>query len=108
VNTEQQDVDVRISSFSELANTDCPLALDNYQRAFVWGDKKINQLLDDLHSFIEAISDLSVGKGTGQPQNYYMGALLIHHQVVNGGPKRFVIDGQQRLTSLAVLYWLLN
>jgi hypothetical protein len=108
VNTEQRDVDVRISSFSELANTDCPLALDNYQRAFVWGDKKINLLLDDLHSFIETISDLSVGKGTGQPQNYYMGALLIHHQVVNGGPKRFVIDGQQRLTSLAVLYWLLN
>lgn len=103
----QQDVDVKISSFADLASTDCPLALDNYQRAYVWGDKKISQLLDDLKEFIHTLTSV-VLNNLEQPQHYYMGALLIHQQQTDHGTKRFVIDGQQRLTSLSILYWLLN
>lgn len=104
---KQQDVEVRIASFAELADGNSPLALDSYQRAYVWDDKKINQLLSDFRHFMATIESASSGSMADQPQHYYMGALLIHHQLGVDG-KRFVIDGQQRLTSLAVLYFLLN
>lgn len=104
---DQKDVEVRIASFAELADVNCPLALDSYQRAYVWDDKKINQLLNDFHHFMASINSADSGSVVDRPQDYYMGALLIHHQL-GADSKRFVIDGQQRLTSLAILYFLLN
>lgn len=105
----EQDVEVKISSFANLASPDCPLALDNYQRPYVWGDKKISQLLNDLQDFLNTLTDVDPKiNAMEQPQHYYMGALLIHQQETEQGGKRFVIDGQQRLTSLSILYWLLR
>jgi len=111
ISIENKDVEVNIVSFYELASAECPLALDNYQRAYVWGEEKIIQLLDDLREFITL---KKAGEKVEQQsaQHYYMGTLLLHHKTaVNNGEsndKLFVIDGQQRLTSLAVLYWLLH
>lgn len=94
-----QDVTVKLVSFSQLANVKSPLALDSYQRAYVWGEDKIIQLLNDFAEFIQTDS--------GQRQ-YYMGTLLLHQKVEVEHSKHFVIDGQQRLTSLSLLYWLLH
>jgi len=114
MNEQQQDVEVKIVSFYELASVACPLALDNYQRAYVWGEEKIIQLLDDLREFI-ALKKAHEKGDKQSAQHYYMGTLLLHHKAdehdANNdeiNEKLFVIDGQQRLTSLAVLYWLLH
>ena len=96
---DQKDVSVTLLSFNNLATTACPLALDNYQRAYVWGADKITQLLNDLLSFTQESKDEDA---------YYMGTLLLHQKVGDKQSNLCVIDGQQRLTSLAVLYWLLN
>lgn len=110
----QKDVEVNIVSFYELATHTCPLALDNYQRSYVWGQEKIIQLFDDLREFFT----LQQSQDNDSPEHYYMGTLLLHHkaegQVDNShisqkkNDKLFVIDGQQRLTSLSILYWLLH
>ncbi|CFQ96210.1 MULTISPECIES: DUF262 domain-containing protein [Yersinia] len=96
---EHQDVHVRLTSFAELATTTQPLMLDSYQRAYVWTAEKVIQLLEDFAEFID---------GESSDSQYYLGTLLFHQKEHQGQSCYCVIDGQQRLTTLAVLYWLLK
>lgn len=88
---------VSVKSFNRLfAETDWPLAVDTYQRGFVWNDDKMRQLLDDLRDYQQM---------PAPKPPYYMGAILLHRS--EDKQRRFVIDGQQRLTALCVLHhWL--
>jgi hypothetical protein len=90
-------VNVQVKSFSKLQKLKYPLALDNYQRPYVWKDVKIHQLIDDLLEHQK--------QGKNRP-DYYMGTLLLHRN--DDEECYFVIDGQQRLTSLSVLYYVLK
>lgn len=96
-----EDVAVRLASFAELASQTQPMVLDNYQRAYVWTDEKVIQLLDDFAEFISVESPNAASQ-------YYLGTLLVHQKEEQGKTHCCVIDGQQRLTTLAVLYWLLK
>lgn len=87
-------VDVDVLTFSELFGASLPpLAVDTYQRGFVWSNEKIQQLADDLAEYQQVPSP--------KPP-YYMGTVLVHRHAEKG--KRFIIDGQQRLTALCVLH----
>ncbi|WP_423193185.1 DUF262 domain-containing protein [Cupriavidus sp. H18C2] len=91
-------VDVSVLSFNELfTSKDWPLAVDTYQRGFVWHHDKIAQLIDDLVAY--------QGIQTSKPP-YFMGTVLLHRSAEKR--KRYVIDGQQRLTALCVLYYCLH
>lgn len=94
-----QDVSVALKSFHKLSSASCPLALDSYQRAYVWGVDKVNQLLADLTEFLQQKI---------KQDAYYMGTLLMHVKTQDKDNCLCVIDGQQRLTSLAVLHWQLT
>lgn len=85
---------VEVLSFAELfADSAFPLAVDTYQRGFVWNDDKIRQLADDLTAY----------QSEPDPKPpYYMGTILIHRN--KDKQKHFIIDGQQRLTALCVLH----
>lgn len=81
-------------SFTDLfAEARLPLAIDSYQRPYVWGTEKTSQLLDDLSEF---------GKIEIPGLHYYMGTILLHEDREKG--HLFVIDGQQRLTTLSILH----
>ncbi|MNJ20882.1 hypothetical protein D3C77_152240 [compost metagenome] len=80
-------------AFADLLQAGWPLALDSYQRGFVWGPDKLQQLSSDLAEF------------SAQPDNtlpYYMGAILLHRDAHQS--RRFIIDGQQRITALSLLH----
>jgi hypothetical protein len=94
-----QGVIVKLVSFGQLTSVKSPLALDSYQRAYVWGEDKIVQLLNDFSEFIQT---------NNASKQYYMGTLLLHQKVEAKQKRHFIIDGQQRLTSLSILYWLLQ
>ena len=98
IKTNEQ-VDVQVYNFSQLLTLGYPLALDNYQRPYVWNREKIEQLVQDLHEFEQQSRDSTT-------PDYYMGALLLHRN--QSKERLFVIDGQQRLTSLCVLHHALN
>ncbi|PAU95376.1 hypothetical protein CK503_04055 [Aliifodinibius salipaludis] len=68
-----------------------PLRIDRYQRPYVWDQRKIVQLLQDLKSHT---------KGA-----YYLGSILLHEHHEKEG--LYIIDGQQRLTTLLLLYQIL-
>ena len=94
---KNEKIRVEVCSFTELQQLDYSLGLDNYQRPYVWGETKIRQLIDDLLAFQAQEKD---------SPDYYMGTLLLHQN--DKKEKMFVIDGQQRLTSLCVLYHALK
>ena len=68
------------------------IQIDNYQRDYVWSNEKVNQLIDDVESHEDQV-------------HYYLGSLLFHRKK-GGASGLYIIDGQQRLTTLAILYYL--
>lgn len=103
----EKEVQVIDSSFTEffddskfkldhLIENDFPLAIDTYQRNYVWNANKINELISDLTTYLDDTKGLQ----------YYMGSILLHKNNVK--KKRFIIDGQQRITSLCVLFAVLK
>ena len=68
------------------------LSIPEYQRPYVWGEKQINKLINDLKDHKEQF--------TNSP--YYLGSVILHAQdgCLN------IIDGQQRLTTLTLLGYL--
>lgn len=71
------------------------LAIDRYQRPYVWGARHIEQLLGDLIDFF--VERRSQG-------DYYLGSVLLHRKQ----GQRYIVDGQQRLTTLCLLYHCLR
>jgi hypothetical protein len=79
--------------------------VDYYQREFKWHTKQIHELLDDLSGkFLEEYEDgIERGKVQEFP-HYFLGSIIISHK--NG--TSYIVDGQQRLTSLTLLLILLR
>ena len=61
-----------------------------YQRAFAWEEFEIEQLIDDINDFKE--------------DKYYLGALIVDKKNIDGCINYEVIDGQQRLITLYLIF----
>ena len=74
--------------------------LDYYQREYRWEKTQINELLDDLSG--KFMKDHKEGNERGAIQNYdcyFLGSIIISDKK----GEQYIIDGQQRLTSLILL-----
>lgn len=73
-------------TLEELSGSTDKYIVPLYQRAYAWTQKEIRQLIDDINDFDE--------------EQYYLGSLIVHKR-----EDAFeVIDGQQRLTTLYLLF----
>lgn len=92
------EVNVKVHSFKEFfeQKDTYPLAIDSYQRSYVWSIEKIEQLIEDLTLYLEDTKGLP----------YYMGSIILHKN--DEEEKLFIIDGQQRLTTLSILYYVIK
>lgn len=70
------------------------LTIPEYQRPYCWQDKQLDGLLKDIASHTQRNAELP----------YYLGSLILHQE--NG--KLNIIDGQQRITTLALMACLLD
>lgn len=74
--------------------------VDYYQREFRWQTKHVAELLDDLaekfRESYEPTHERSAVEGYG---HYFLGSIIISEK----DAKKFIIDGQQRLTTLSLL-----
>ncbi len=70
---------------------ECFYIVPDYQREYVWTDKEVQQLLEDIDEQID----------TGSDKEYFVGMILVS----TGSQKNHfeVIDGQQRLTTFYLL-----
>src|SRR3989338_7273421 len=64
--------------------------IPDYQREYVWEEKHVSQLLDDIYEEYQNRSD----------SEYFIGSIVVYKKNKNDEKKFEVIDGQQRLTTL--------
>lgn len=100
---ENKDVQVISCTLQDLLNahltsTSIPnseikgqLTIPEYQRPYVWTQKQINRLLNDLHEYQQ-------WKDEEKPL-FYLGSIILHQD----GNKLNIIDGQQRITTMLML-----
>ena len=75
-------------------------ALEYYQREYSWQTKQVTDLIDDLTS--KFLDNYKAGDEPTQVTNYghyFLGSIIIN----NAEGQRFIIDGQQRITTLTLL-----
>lgn len=75
----------------EEAFRECFYIVPDYQREYVWTDKEVHQLLDDINDEIN-------GQST---KEYFIGTILVSPAALKNHYE--VIDGQQRLTTFFLL-----
>ncbi len=79
--------------------------IDYYQREYKWGRKQLQELVDDLSGcFLENYQPEHNGKDVANYSHYFLGSIVVSHE----GDIRYIVDGQQRLTSISILLMYLN
>ena len=77
-----------------LANT--KYQLDYYQREYNWQAKHVTELLDDLSKiFLECYTEKDTLADVPNYNHYFLGSIIISH----AEGQRYIVDGQQRLTT---------
>jgi len=75
-------------------------AVDYYQREYKWQTKQIAELIDDLaNKFLEAYDPAHERSAVESYAHYFLGSVIISDK----DGRKFIIDGQQRLTTLTLL-----
>jgi Protein of unknown function DUF262/Protein of unknown function (DUF1524) len=74
---------------------DYDFLIPDYQRPYAWGKEQAGELLSDLTTALE--------RGEGEP--YFLGSVVLIKQP--DVPRAEVVDGQQRLTTLTILFAVL-
>jgi len=102
--SENREIIGRTKSVRELLHG-IKYSIDYYQREYRWQEKHIVELVNDLTGcFLEDYEDHHIRSQVASYGCYFLGSIIISQR--NGD--NFIIDGQQRLTSLTLLLIYLN
>jgi hypothetical protein len=75
-------------------------SIDYYQREYRWETKQVTELLDDLaEKFLESYEPGDARSAVEDYGHYFLGSIIISDK----DGRKFIIDGQQRLTSLTLM-----
>lgn len=75
-------------------------SIDYYQREYKWQEKQIHELVDDLSAkFLEEYQPDHERREVADYPYYFLGSIIISDK----GNTNYIVDGQQRLTSLTLL-----
>lgn len=80
-------------------------AIDYYQREYKWETKQVQELLEDLAG--KFFNDFELSHEPEAIENYghyFLGSIIVSQKEI----KKFIIDGQQRLTTLSLLLIFLH
>jgi hypothetical protein len=79
--------------------------IDYYQREYRWQAKQLQELIDDLTgSFMDAHEDNNSRSAVKTYPRYFLGSVIVSKK----DDANFIVDGQQRLTTLTLLLIYLN
>ncbi|MEH2121287.1 DUF262 domain-containing protein [Nostoc sp.] len=80
-------------------------AIDYYQREYKWQTKQLQELLEDLAGkFFNDFEPSHERQAVENYGHYFLGSIIISQKE----SKKFIIDGQQRLTTLSLLLIFLH
>jgi hypothetical protein len=91
-------IDAKEKAIRDVFHRDYAFSIPAYQRPYSWGTDQANTLLNDL---LAASADFNVGMDVNRVTPYFLGSIVVIKQ--ENQPEAQVIDGQQRLTTLALL-----
>lgn len=80
---------------SKIFSSDFEYHIPGYQRPYAWTEEETGVLFDDLYDFFQ----------TESADNYFLGSIVLIKKEINRHAD--VIDGQQRLTTLTILFSVL-
>lgn len=95
---EAMEPDVRAISLNDLFSNKT-YWIPPFQRGYAWEFQQVSDLFDDLEDFWETTTDLDAG--------YIMGQMIVSaadKPAVDAGYKQSLIDGQQRTTTVTLLF----
>lgn len=80
-------------------------SIDDYQREYKWQEKQIRDLVEDLSDmFLEEYQPSHPRSKVADYPHYFLGSIIISKKDTTS----YIVDGQQRLTSLTLLLILLR
>lgn len=85
--------------------------VDFYQREYRWEKKQVDELLNDLESrFLNDYTDGDSRHAVGDYNDYFLGSIITSEKGGddNGQTLKLIVDGQQRLTTLTLLFIYLH
>ena len=92
-------IEAKAKSVRELLQ-DVRYSIDYYQREYRWEAKQVRELLDDLSEMFFAEYEPGMAKSKVKEfPHYFLGSIIISQR----DGKSFIVDGQQRLTTLTLL-----
>ncbi len=96
---QSKSIDGRARTVRELLDK-AKYAIDFYQREYAWLERQVRELIDDLTGkFLDSYEDDHSRHEVEGYGHYFLGSVVISHK----RGQRFVVDGQQRLTTLTLL-----
>ena len=96
---QAKTIDGRARTVRELLDK-AKYAIDFYQREYAWQERQVRELVDDLTGkFLDSYEPGHSRHEVEGYGHYFLGSIVISHK----RGQRFVVDGQQRLTSLTLL-----
>ena len=97
-------IDANSRTIRELLDA-AKFSIDSYQREYAWKEKQIQELIDDLTGkFLDSYDAEHSRHEIAKYDPYFLGSIVIS----NKQDKRYIVDGQQRLTSLTLLLIFLH
>lgn len=76
--------------------------IPEFQRDFVWGKEEVQIMLEDFDEDIRSFEKIEENEG------YLLGNIVVIEEEINGKVYKKIIDGQQRITVLSILYYELE
>ncbi|MAQ18475.1 MAG: hypothetical protein CMN30_27210 [Sandaracinus sp.] len=74
--------------------------IDFYQREYAWQERQVQELIDDLSGkFLDFYEPEHERGAVEEYGHYFLGSIVISHK----RSQKFIVDGQQRLTTLTLL-----
>src|ERR1039458_9328243 len=75
-------------------------SIDYYQREYKWQTKQVGELIDDLSTkFLESYEPGHERSAVAEYGHYFLGSIIVSDK----DGEKFIIDGQQRLTTITLL-----
>ncbi len=98
IKNDSDKIAIGINNLKDLfvLNPGFSFSIPDYQRPYVWDKEKLATLFKDISEEL----DPNIPE-----QVYYMGAILLHQK---NGKSLEIIDGQQRITTLLILDYIIN
>jgi hypothetical protein len=97
-------IDGHARTVRELLDT-AKYAIDSYQREYAWQERQVREPIDDLTGkFLDHYEPGHARHEVERYGHYFLGSVVVSHKL----GQRFVVDGQQRLTTLTLLLIYLN